>query len=85
MKKIKDYNFKEKMGNFKVKSQNYVKTNILFMRKVNEPEESLVTLEFKDNTLCQYKGYGDRPVTEEEDKFLTKWCKEKNIEKAKRG
>ena len=31
MKKIKDYNFKEKMGNFKVKSQNYVKTNILFM------------------------------------------------------
>ena len=31
MKKIKDYNFKEKIGNFKVKSQNYVKTNILFM------------------------------------------------------
>ena len=31
MKKIKDYNFKEKMGNFKIKSQNYVKTNILFM------------------------------------------------------
>lgn len=60
-------------------------TNILFMRKVNEPEESLVTLEFKNNTLCQYKGYGDRPVTEEEDKFLTKWCKEKNIEKAERG
>lgn len=60
-------------------------TNILFMRKVSEPEESLVTLEFKDNTLCQYKGYGDRPVTEEEDKFLTKWCKEKNIEKAERG
>ena len=60
-------------------------TNILFMRKVSEPEESLVTLEFKDNTLCQYKGYGDRPVTEEEDEFLTKWCKEKNIEKSERG
>lgn len=60
-------------------------TNILFMRKANEPEESLVTLEFKDNTLCQYKGYGDRAVTEEEDAFLTKWCKEKNIEKAERG
>lgn len=60
-------------------------TNILFMRKVNEPEESLVTLEFKDNMLCQYKGFGDRAVNEEEDEFLTKWCKEKNIEKAARG
>ena len=31
MKKIKDYNFKEKIGNFKVKSSSYLKTNILFM------------------------------------------------------
>lgn len=31
MKKIKDYDWKEKIGHFKVKSRNYLKTNILFM------------------------------------------------------
>lgn len=60
-------------------------TFILFMRKVNSPEESLVTIELKEGKVCQYKGRGDRAVTKEEDDFLVKWCEEKNLEKAERG
>lgn len=60
-------------------------TNILFMRKVDSKEESLVTIEYKNNEVCQYKGYGDRPVTEEENQFIEKWCKVKNLEKTERG
>ena len=44
-----------------------------------------ITTNGKDSTLCQYKGYGDRPVTPEEDAFLTAWCKEKHIIKSERG
>ena len=43
-----------------------------------------MTTNGKDSTLCQYKGYGDRPVTPEEDAFLTAWCKEKHIIKSER-
>lgn len=55
-------------------------TSIVFMRKPDKKEESLVTIEVKNNQVCQYRGYADRNVTEEEFTFIQKWSKEKNLE-----
>lgn len=55
-------------------------TSIVFMRKPDKKEESLVTIEVRNNQVCQYRGYADRNVTEEEFAFIQKWSKEKNLE-----
>ena len=55
-------------------------TSIVFMRKPDKKEESLVTIEVKNNQVCQYRGYADRNVTEEEFAFIQKWSKEKKLE-----
>ena len=54
-------------------------TNILFLRLAKEPENSLVTLEVIDKELTQAKGAYNRKPTEEEAKFLIKYCKEKEL------
>jgi len=54
-------------------------TQIFFMRLSKNITESLVTLEFRENTLIQAKGYSNRPVTKEERKFLEKFCKNKKL------
>jgi hypothetical protein len=54
-------------------------TLILFMRETNNLDKSLVTIEVKDNTIKQAKGFANRPVTNVEEKFLKQWAKEKKL------
>lgn len=61
------------------------KTLILFMRKSNKKDESLVTIEYKNDIVCQYKGFADRAVTEKENSFIEEWCKVKGLDKSERG
>lgn len=59
-------------------------TNIVFLRYVDTPEDSLVTLEVRVVgdiiKLVQARGLLNRNINEAEFKFLNKWCDEKNIE-----
>lgn len=52
---------------------------ILFMRKENEPEKSLLTIEVKRRHVNQARGYLNRYPNEEESKVIEKWAKEKNL------
>lgn len=54
-------------------------TKIIFMRERNSKEKSLITLEVRNSLLRQYAGVCDRKVTEEEMKFLKKYCKDKKL------
>ena len=48
-------------------------TYIFFLRKTETSEESLITLELKNNKIVQAKGSYNRPLNEEERKFLGKY------------
>ena len=54
-------------------------TLIVFLRNVNEPDKSLVTVEVQNNSIVQAKGYANRPLVIEEEKFLKKWAKAKEL------
>jgi len=54
-------------------------TLIVFLRNVNEPDKSLVTVEVQNNSIVQAKGYANRPLIIEEEKFLRKWAKVKKL------
>ena len=59
-------------------------TNIVFMRYVTSPEDSLITLEIRENKeeeleLVQARGMQNRNLNKAEFYFLEKWGKEKNI------
>jgi hypothetical protein len=56
------------------------KTLILFLRKKERPENSLVTVEFKEKKIVQAKGSYNRKIDEHELSFLQKFCKAKEIE-----
>lgn len=58
------------------------KTYIMFLRLVEEPENSLITLEYKMGRIVQAKGSYNRPMTEEEKKFLLSYAKKKRLEVA---
>jgi hypothetical protein len=55
-------------------------TLVVFMRKVDEPEKSLVTVEVKNGVITQAQGYASRKITEDEEKFLMKWAKKKELQ-----
>ena len=54
-------------------------TLIVFLRNVNEPDKSLVTVEVQNNSIVQAKGYANRPLVIEEEKFLRKWAKVREL------
>lgn len=58
--------------------------HILFMRKKDDLDHSLVTIEVRDNKIVQAKGKFNRDVTNEELEAINKWNKkfEKKEEKA---
>ena len=56
------------------------RTKILFLRKIDNWEESLVTLEVRDEKLVEARGFGNRYANADEKNMLEKWCKVKNIE-----
>lgn len=49
------------------------KCHILFMRKKEEPDKSLVTIEAKNNKIVQAKGRFNRDLTNEEEVTVEKW------------
>lgn len=49
------------------------KCHILFMRKKEEPDKSLVTIEVKNNKIVQAKGRFNRDLTNEEEVVIEKW------------
>ncbi len=55
-------------------------TYIMFLRSKKTPDESLVTLEYKDKKIIQAKGQYNRKMEENERKFVEKYCKIKKIE-----
>lgn len=54
-------------------------TMILFMRETDNIEQSLITIEVRDSKVCQVRGYANRSTTKEEDLFIKKWAKAKNL------
>ena len=52
---------------------------LFFIRLIERKEESLLTLELREDKLVQCKGQYNRPATEEERQFLEKYCKLKDI------
>ena len=53
--------------------------HILFLRRRNAPEQSLVTLQLCGQNICQAQGVNRRSITKEERKFLNNWGHEKQI------
>ena len=54
--------------------------HILFLRRRNAPDQSLVTLQLSGRKICQAQGANRRAITQPERKFLSHWGREKNIE-----
>lgn len=55
------------------------RTYILFLRYKKTPENSLITLEYKNGAIVQAKGNYNRAPSDEERKTLEKYCRVKNI------
>ena len=58
------------------------KTAIMFIRRKNEIEDPFVTLELKDNTVVQCRGYKNNitePLDEKVKVFVNEWCKKFNF------
>ncbi len=55
-------------------------TYIMFLRKTNKIDASLITLEFQDNKILNAKGSYNRPMNEEEQEFINEYCRKKRIE-----
>lgn len=53
---------------------------ILFLRRRNAPEQSLVTLQLVGRRICQAQGMNRRGLTQAERKFLLRWGHEQQIE-----
>lgn len=54
-------------------------TNILFMRKIEEPETSLITIEYTNKNIEMVRGLQNRYVDSKEKEFIQKWAKNKKI------
>lgn len=55
------------------------KTSILFLRKIDVPDESLITIEYQDGTIKQVRGLCERLMSDKERKFFDKWVKKFKI------
>lgn len=54
-------------------------TYLMFMRKTDNKEMSLITLELRNGRLVQYKGSYNRNPDDKEMDFIKLYCKQKNI------
>ena len=55
------------------------KTRILFLRKKENPDESLVTIEIKGSDIIQARGYLNRDPIDAEKEFLLKYVKKMGL------
>ena len=53
--------------------------HILFLRRRNAPDQSLVTLQLSGKSICQAQGANHRGPTQAERKFLLHWGHEKKL------
>lgn len=53
--------------------------SIFFLRKTNDLETSLITIEVREDKIVQVRGLCERLMNEEERNFLNKWIKEKGL------
>lgn len=58
-----------------VEKVNKGKTSVLFLRKKETPNESLITIEYKDGVIKQVRGLCERLMDNNERKFFDKWTK----------
>ena len=56
-------------------------TIILFMRRVDHPDESVATIEVKYNGIEQARGYKNADPTPEQQQWLLDWCSKKNLDR----
>ena len=55
-------------------------THIVFIRKPDKPEESVLTVEINNkHEVCQVRGHMNRDYTFEEYKFMVEWAKETGL------
>jgi hypothetical protein len=57
-------------------------TYIMFMRLTKEKDRARITLELKDNKIVQAAGSYNRPLEQEEKKYLERYCREKKLQLA---
>lgn len=55
-------------------------TKIMFLRKKEKEEVSLVTIEVRDKKVSQARGFLNRSIQQEEREFIEKWAKNKGLE-----
>lgn len=54
-------------------------TKIYFLREKDKKGKSLVTIEVRNNRICQVRGKANRKPTKEEDNFVCEWAKNKKL------
>lgn len=52
---------------------------VLFLRKEDTPDKSLITMEIRENELVQVAGYANRQASDEEMKAVKAYCKKAGI------
>lgn len=62
-----------------VEKVNKGKTSILFLRRTETPDESLITIEYQDGSIKQVRGLCERLMTTKEREFFDKWVKKFKI------
>ena len=55
------------------------KCKIIFIRKKDTPNESLLTIEIRNGKIIQVKGFGNRHPKIEEKQFISKWALDKKL------
>ena len=53
--------------------------SIFFLRKTDDIDTSLITIEVVEDKIYQVRGLCERRMDEDERKFLNKWCKTKGL------
>ena len=53
--------------------------SIFFLRKTDDIDTSLITIEVRDKDVIQVRGLCERKMDDDERKFLTKWCALKGL------
>ena len=53
--------------------------SIFFLRKTDDIDTSLITIEVVEDKIYQVRGLCERLMDEDERKFLNKWCKTKGL------
>lgn len=66
------------VGNY-VNKVNNGDCSIFFLRKIEEPDISLITIEVVNDEVLQIRGLCERRMDDEERKFFMKWIKNKGL------